>query len=251
MTTAVLRCAQAGAILTALGLSAGLMTGVAAADPPREHKCISPIFPGSNLNERYGVSERIVGPPPSVPPAPPSPGCLEAFAGEHWVRAVPPWVTADTDTDGNNIPDAIDDFKAKFAGARYVTDEGTAQEKTVTVGPEILRTTCLSAGPPPASFQCKTPNGLTPPLNGKPFIALVSPVFNPLPVGTHTSTLYVTMKAATAGNVCNGLVPPTNSPGLKTNCLPAGPDPGVESPWPIMDSQPFTVKSQPPPSPGG
>ena len=69
MTTAVLRSAQAGAILTALGLSAGLMTGVAEAEPPRDaHSALSPIFPGAglnpDLNQRYGVSERIIGPPP-------------------------------------------------------------------------------------------------------------------------------------------------------------------------------------------
>ena len=74
MTTAVLRSAQAGAILTALGLSVGLMTGVAGADPPpgipRDHSCLSPIFADSpenpnwrDLNLRYGVNERIIGPP--------------------------------------------------------------------------------------------------------------------------------------------------------------------------------------------
>ena len=45
MTSAVLRSAQAGAILTALGLSAGLMTGVAQADPPRATRVPQPHFP--------------------------------------------------------------------------------------------------------------------------------------------------------------------------------------------------------------
>ena len=68
MTSAVLRSAQAGAILTAVGLSAGLMTGVAVAAPPdvAKQSCLSPLFPGSDLNERYGVKERIIGPPASA-----------------------------------------------------------------------------------------------------------------------------------------------------------------------------------------
>jgi hypothetical protein len=111
MTTAVLRCAQAGAILTAVGLSAGLMTGVAEAKPkPGEHFCTSPIFFGGDeawrdLNQRYGVRDRIIGPPPPAfdetdegadTDATKRDGCLEAFVGEHWVRAVAPWLTATT-----------------------------------------------------------------------------------------------------------------------------------------------------------
>ena len=152
MTIAALRSAQAGAILTALGLSAGLMTDVAQADPPRPHECISPLFPGSNLNTRYGVSERIIGPPPST--TPPSPGCLEAFAGEKWVRAVPPWVTAEAGK--------IAEFKERFQSARYVTDEVTAQAKTVTFGKEILRDQCFNDQG--GLMTCTAPSGL-------PFIA--------------------------------------------------------------------------------
>ena len=55
------------------GLSAGLMTGVAEAVPVRApHSCTSPIFQSDppdaaknwvDLNLRYNVSERIIGPP--------------------------------------------------------------------------------------------------------------------------------------------------------------------------------------------
>ena len=200
MTTAVLRSAQAGAILTALGLSVGLMTGVADAEPRREHACLSPIFPDSNLNERYDVKERIIGPPAS----PTTPACREAFLGEKWVRAVPPWITA---------PDKIDEFIANFEGARYVIDAGTPQEKTVTAGPEILRTTCPDE-------PCKDPIG-------RPFAVPVSPVFDHLSVGPHTSNVFVTMNQEN-GPYCNGLN--GTVPGLSTGCLPGG-----ESQYPIID----------------
>ena len=64
----------------------------------------------------------------------PSLAILEAFAGEKWVRAVPPWVTADAGKSLNS--------QDRFQSARYVIDEGTAQAKTVTAGQEILRDQC-------------------------------------------------------------------------------------------------------------
>jgi hypothetical protein len=241
MTT--LRSSQACAILTALGLSVGFMSGVAEAAPPREHSCPSPFFPNSDLNERYGVNERIIGPP----------GCRQAFAGEQWVRAVPPWITAEDDRTAGypseyvpDLPNPIDDFNAKFKGARYVIDAGTAQEKTVTAGPEILR----------KGFE--VPEDL-PGFGGLPFSSPVSPVFHPLSVGNHTINVFVTMSA----RHCNGLTPvpraalglgpapaPDGTPGAA--CLPAG-----DSRYPVVDNGQgnpavglaFTVSSQPPPTP--
>jgi len=191
MTIVALRSAQAGAFLTALGLSAGLMTGVAQADPPREHSCPSPFFSNSNLNERYGVSERIIGPP----------DCREAFVGEQWVRAVPPWVTA--------TPALQADFKSKFVSARYLIDAGTAQEQTITA--KILKEGLIPDNSP------KTP------WDGLSFIVPLSPVLHPLPPGRHTVNVFVTM----SGETCNGLKdagkPP--APGLDPQipCLPGGP----------------------------
>ena len=52
------------------------------------------------------------------------------------------------------LPNPIDDFYAKFVGARYVNDRGTAQEKTVTAGVEAL----LTATPEGDPFL--TPSGL-------------------------------------------------------------------------------------------
>src|SRR5687768_9374416 len=119
---AALRSVRASAVPTALGLSFGGLAGVAVADPSRTHECLSSVFPDSDLNERYGVSERIIGPPA----APTTPGCRQAFAGEKWVRAVPPWSTAgsaetavcpsDYDPD---LPNPLDDSTAKFVGVHY------------------------------------------------------------------------------------------------------------------------------------
>jgi hypothetical protein len=219
MTSAVMRFAQAGAILTALGLSAGLMTGVAEAKPKDEHSCPSPFFPNSDLNERYGVSERIIGPP----------GCREAFAGEKWVRAVPPWITAPNAAQAGypdgytpELPNPINDFNKKFSGARYVIDEGTPQEKTFAGGPEILRTgfTVPQGYIEPPGY----PN-----IDGFPFSSPVSPVYHPLSVGTHTINVYVTMSA----RHCNGIKPvPTAALGLAPGaaCLDQG-----EHRYPVAD----------------
>jgi hypothetical protein len=251
MTIAALRSAQAGAILTTLGLSAGLMLGVAEAAPPIAHHCLSPIFSGGpvewrDLNLRYNVSERIIGPPDPATDDTASPGCLEAFAGEKWVRAVPPWITAkdaatavypdDYKPEERLDPNPIADFKLKFRGARYVIDEGTDEEKTVTAGPEILRTGSVPSDP-----------DVSPPFTrGLPFSVPVSPVLNPLSIGGHTSTLYVTMadKDGTPMRHCNGLS--TAAPGLSANCLPGG-----ESKWPISTNLPFKFSPSPSPSPGG
>jgi hypothetical protein len=259
MTIVALRSAQAGAILTALGLSAGLMTGVAQAEPPpgipREHSCPSPFFPNSDLNVRYGVSERIVGPP----------GCRVAFAGEKWVRAVPPWITAPNAADAGYPAgydpcanggkpgetcslNPIDDFNLKFQGARYVIDAGTQQERTINAGKEILRTGFAV----PQGFV--EPPGYPANIDGFPFSSPVSPVFRPLSVGNHTINVFVTMSA----QHCNGIKPaPTPALGLGpagAACLPAG-----ESRYPATDLNggtpdvglAFTVASQPPPSPSG
>jgi hypothetical protein len=266
MTSAVLRSAQAGAILTALGLSAGLMTGVAEAKPqPGEHFCTSPIFGGPadlpvvqkwvDLNQRYGVRDRIIGPPAPAwdetdVGADTDPlkrdGCLELFVKESWVRAVAPWLTATTAQ--------RDEFNARFDSARYVIDEGTGQQQIVKADKHSL-------------FTGSVPNveGLTPPwTRGLPFIVPVSPALpklsqtdgctpaaNPaVPGPCHTSTLYVTMTPGAP--VCNGIkedpnitLPPDNpngnSPGLSTNCLPGG----TESKWPLLANWSFSVSPEP------
>ncbi|RZU74355.1 hypothetical protein EV384_2809 [Micromonospora kangleipakensis] len=202
------------------------MPGVAEAGPPRTHKCTSPTFFGGSeqwldLNQRYGVSERIIGPPApatdDIADPPGGPGCRTALVGDQWVRAVPPWITA-TETERDAF---IDNFKS----ARYVIDAGTAQEQSVTVGPEILQ-----SGVVPGDVV------LPPGTAGLPFVVPVSPVFHPLRPGTHTSTLIVDMNA----DVCTGRGP---APGLGGNgCLLAG-----ESEYPILDNGPFTVLTGPPP----
>jgi|SRR6516164_9377739 len=165
MSSGVLRSAQAGAILTALGLGVGLVTGVAQAEPApvATQACPSPFF-GDSLNQRYGVKERIIGPP----------DCRTAYVGERWVRAVPPWVTASTKEQA--------DFYTNFEYARYVIDG----VERIKVRKEVL--------------QQGNVNALS-----LPYIVPVSPVFDKLPVCAdgskcHTSTVYVYM----TNQVCTG-----------------------------------------------
>lgn len=170
---------------------AATLAGAAPAQavPPPDHNCLSPD--GTNLNQLYEVGERIIGPP----------ACREAFAGERWVRTGATWATAPSAADAvypegytPSEPNPIDDFNAKFAGARFVHDAGTPQERSFTFGREALRT------------------GFTAP-NGLPYSAIVSPALRPLSVGRHTSTMYLRLSA----EHCDGL---GTSP--DDNCLPEG-----------------------------
>ena len=229
------------------------MTGVAEAKPkPGEMHCTSPIFQGGpvgwrDLNLRYSIRDRIIGPPPPANnitnDGTAGTGCLELFAGEHWVRAVPPWLTAPDDTNQDGIPDKIAEFQNKFEGARYVIDEKTGENPSQQ---NIVKAnkTSLFTGVVPEGVQ-PPPN--TPPVAGAPFIVLVSPrlpkldvtkVCDPIaspPILTdcHTSTLYVTM----SDQVCTGR---GVAPGLSTDCLPKG-----ESKWPISTNVPFKVSPEP------
>jgi hypothetical protein len=221
MTIAVLRSAQACAILTALGLSAGLVAGGAAAEPkPTRPSCLSPVFSASekdkkwqDLNLRYSVKERILGPPvPATSDL--GPGCRTALVGEQWVRAVPPWVMADETK--------AKEFKTNFVSARYVID---GVEPGVTIGKDKVQFGNVPGDLPPSQFP------------GLPYAVPVSPAFDPLPVGTHTSTLFVTMAAKTCNGLqttVGGLTPPP--PGPDGLCLPEGP-----SAYPVADNGPFTV----------
>lgn len=177
------------ATVTALVLTAFVVNaGATLAVPPQDHNCLSPS--GLNLNELFGISERIIGPP----------ACRETFAGERWVRSQATWATAASAAEAvypegytPAQPNSIDDFNAKFAGARFVHDRGTAQERSFTFGPEILRTGFVE--------------------NGLPFSGFSSPAFHALSVGEHTTTVFVTMSA----EHCDGLVANPDE-----NCLPAG-----------------------------
>jgi hypothetical protein len=184
------RTAGWGGALVLLALAALLAgAGVAHAVPPPDHNCLSPS--GTNLNQLHGIEERIIGPP----------ACREALAGERWVDAAAPWVTAARAAGAvypagytPARPNPIDDFNAKFVGARYVLERGTRQEQTFRFGREALRTGLATE-------------------DGLPYSAPVSGVFHPLTVGRHTITLFITLSAAH----CDGL---GTDPEL--NCLPAG-----------------------------
>ncbi|MCL8014416.1 hypothetical protein [Streptomyces sp. AS02] len=174
--------------------------GTAQAQPSPDHNC---VFEGININQLLGITERVIGPPP----------CREALAGERWVRVGPSWQTA-----GENErkvyppryqpqdPDPIDDFNAKFLGARYVLDRGTAQERTFVFGREVLRTGFVGA-------------------DGRPFSIPASPPFEPLSIGRHTVVTFLRFSA----EHCDGL-----GRVREQNCVPAG-----ELPW--TGDTPFEV----------
>ncbi|MFJ5546429.1 hypothetical protein [Streptomyces sp. NPDC093225] len=159
-----------------------------AAVPPADHNCLDPE--GTNVNTFLGISERIIGPP----------ACREAFVGEQWVRTFPSWGTA-ASGDHARYPrgytpalfNPMDDFLSKFLGVRIVQDIGTAQEKSYTFGPEVIRRI--------AEFD------------GLPFAYFGSPPLSSLSAGTHTTTVFMRLSA----EHCDGL-----GRRRAENCLPGG-----------------------------
>lgn len=132
------------------------------------HHCINPE--GHDLNELHDTPLRIV-----------TDFCTVTVVGERWIPAAG-WVT---NTSHEVIPDGyvpsrptpIEDFNAKFAGARYVVDIGTRQERTYTfTADQILQT------------------GLTFPGTDYPQTAFL-PTLKPLSPGPHTIDIFVIMDA--------------------------------------------------------
>ncbi|MET9852426.1 hypothetical protein ABZY57_05660 [Streptomyces sp. NPDC006450] len=181
--------------LLVAALAGAVAAAPAAADPlPKPPQPVPHCFgsDGTDLNELYDVTLRIVGPP----------ACREIYAKEKWVRTAPGWTTAA----GAGVavypegyvpsrPDPIDDFDSKFVSATFVLDIGTPQEKRRTFKKkEILRTGFFDA-------------------DGHPFSAVVSPPFKAPDLGPHTQTVFFTLKA----EHCDGLGTVTED-----NCLPGG-----------------------------
>jgi len=88
-----------------------------------ENHCITPL--GTDLNLLYGTSTQIV-----------TPFCTQVDSGESWtVPGGTRWVV---NTSFAAIPDGfvptgatpLEDFLAKFTGAKVVVDPGTSEEKT-------------------------------------------------------------------------------------------------------------------------
>lgn len=185
-----IRAALVSVLLATVLAAAGGGTAQATtrAVPPPDHNCLAPD--GTNLNVFLGISERIIGPP----------ACREAFAGEQLVRSFPSWGTRSS-SEGAEYPDGytpsepnpMDDFVSKFQGVRIVNDIGTAQERSFTFGPEVLRRIAVQ--------------------DGMPFAFFASPPMRPLSVGAHTSTVFMRLSA----EHCDGL-----AANREENCLPGG-----------------------------
>ncbi|MFC7246440.1 hypothetical protein ACFQO7_28520 [Catellatospora aurea] len=179
---------------------ATVLSGAAQAAPPPGHDCVSPL--GENINQLYGIKERIVGPPT----------CRSVREGKPFVVATPSWTTAAGPAGAvypagyvPELPAPIDDFNAKFTSATYVVDGGTDRERVVTAGPEVLRTLVGA--------------------DGLPFSGFPSPVLKPLRAGTHTFAVSIVLSA----QHCDGL-----GESVELNCLPAG-----ETEW--FPQTPFEV----------
>jgi hypothetical protein len=105
-------------IVASLTVNAG---GASAAPLANEgNHCISPT--GVDLNERYALSIQIV-----------APFCPEIGSGQQWTT-VALWVMG---TSFETVPEGfvaagatpLEDFLARFVGATFVVDPGTAQER--------------------------------------------------------------------------------------------------------------------------
>jgi hypothetical protein len=81
---------------------------------------------GTNLNELYGVADRII-----------TQSCNRAVAGERWVQPAV-WIM---NTSFEAVPaefvaagaTPLDDFLAKFVAVKYVVDAGTKQARTYVI----------------------------------------------------------------------------------------------------------------------
>jgi hypothetical protein len=163
-----------------------LIFGVGAASPnTKGEHCLGPD--GTDLNQRYGVSETIV-----------APFCPQLRTGEHWTTpALWQMATSFEQVPPGFVPAGatpLEDFLAKFVGVRYVIDPGTRREQTYVF---------------PNSDKLWT--GV---INGFPSVnTLTLGTLYPLSKGQHVIERYWRMSALH----CDGL-----GDSLADNCLPEG-----------------------------
>jgi hypothetical protein len=152
-----------------------------------ENHCIAPT--GADLNIRYGISTQIV-----------TPFCTQLDSGETWTTpGGAPW---GMNTSFATVPEGfvaagatpLEDFLAKFTGAKVVVDAGTAEEKTYLF---------------PKSDKLWMGN-----LGGFPAVQTVTlTILKPVSVGTHTVQLYWVF----SGMHCDGF-----GNVIQDNCLGPG-----------------------------
>lgn len=181
-------------LLTAVTVVGAFTFGAssAVANIKGEH-CFAPD--GNDLNEFYGVSERIV-----------LPFCAQLRTGEHWTTSAR-WFMATSfeQVPAGFVPAAgtttpLDDFRAKFVAVRYVIDAGTRQAHTyVFPNSDKLWTGVVSFGPP---------FGDLPAVN-----TLTLGTLHPLSKGPHTVDRYLQFSALH----CDGL-----GASVDENCLQPG-----------------------------
>jgi hypothetical protein len=156
------------ALLIALGLcggSAGALPDAAAA--PRDRHCIHPL--GFDMNEVSNTNHRII-----------TTFCTVALVGELWIPAAA-WTTNatyDVIPEGYTPSGAtpMEDYSAKFVGARYVIDAGTRHQRTFRFGASRILQVLRAPGSdfPTASIMAVLP---------------------PLPAGRHTVDIFLTLSA--------------------------------------------------------
>ena len=119
------RLTWAGAAIAAATVIGGSWSSTVAAGQPERRSGAEPCHTptGVNVNERWGVSWRII-----------APFCTDAVTGEHWSTTAV-WLMS---TSFDAVPDGfvpagdtpLEDFRAKFVGVKYVVDPGTTQQET-------------------------------------------------------------------------------------------------------------------------
>ena len=169
-------------------LAAALMTidvRPVLAGPKTGTACFRPD--GVNLNELYGVSDRII-----------TRTCTQAYVGERWVQPAA-WLMGPSfeSVPAEFVPAGttpLEDFVAKFAAVKYVVDAGTKQERTYVI---------------PSSDRLWTGE-----LDELPAVNTVTlGSLHPLSVGQHTVAVYWLFSAMH----CDGIVA-----NAVENCFPAG-----------------------------
>jgi hypothetical protein len=169
-------------------LAAAAMTmdaGAVSAGPKPGEPCIR--HDGVNLNELYGISDRII-----------TRSCTQAYAGERWVQPAV-WIvnTSFEAVPAEFVPTGatpLEDFVAKLAAVKYVVDAGTKHERTYVI---------------PSGDRLWIGE-----LDGFPAANTVTlGSLNPLSVGSHTVAVYWIFD----GMHCDGFVA-----NAVENCFPAG-----------------------------
>lgn len=150
-----------------LAVSIAILAAPSVEAAPKRNRCVTPD--GIDLNAEIGTKDAIL-----------TPFCTTANTGD-WLRPTVRWTGASTHEviPAGYVPSRPtprEDFLAKFSGARYVLDVGTARERTHRVSAEDL---IIAVGDLPEDRQ---------------FLGIQARL-RPVAKGRHTFDVYFTLAA--------------------------------------------------------